>query len=77
METRRQITDRIQAEFKLLKQRAEELHFGPLPVVTPDSNHRQNDEDRRPRVTTLKENLREQENDEIPDVPRRIKLLHR
>ena len=75
METRRQITDRIQAEFKLLKQRAEELHFGPLPVLTPDTNQRPSDQDHRP--SKPKDILHEQDNDEIPDVPRRIKLLHR
>ena len=74
MDVRKQITDRIQAEFEQLKKRAEELHFGVVPVLNPETKKYSSAEDHAHQVTESEEILHgQQKNDDTSDIKKRIK----
>ena len=74
MEIRKQITDRIQSEFELLKKQAEELHFGAAPVVDPDIKKYPRTEDKTQDATKSEDTLhRQPEGTVTQDIQKRIK----
>ena len=74
MEIRKQITDRIQSEFELLKKQAEELHFGAVPVVNPEIKKYPRTEDKTPEAAKSEDILHRQPEDTVTqDIHKRIK----